>query len=92
MKKIIAFIALGCIVSSCASKEDPFTEGYDLGSSDTAKKHYWMLQNLQSQKSEFRQQNTGNYKAKYYAVPGTAVTREEGVNYEPHDILIKTYE
>lgn len=86
-----ASFCLIVLLSGCASNdEDPFIQGYELGASDTAKKHYWMLQQLQSQKSEFYNQSNENYKVRYHEIPGVSV--KDGVNYSNHTVKIKTYE
>lgn len=85
MLRLLTLLSM-VLLTACGAKVDPFTEGYMLGSSDTVKKHYWMMQGLQEPGN-----NVDNeYKVKWREIPGAKV--KNGVNYDDHSDYIKTYE
>lgn len=63
----VCVLAAG-LLSACSSDRTEFDKGYDLGSSDTAKRQYWAQVNLQKQKSLLQKQGS-NVQYRTVSVP-----------------------
>ena len=52
---VVCFLLFG-LLSGCSTERTEFDQGYDLGSSDIAKRQYWAYINLQKQQSALQKQ------------------------------------
>jgi hypothetical protein len=46
MNAVCAALVVTCLLPACASRS-PFQKGYERGASDTVKRQYWILQDMQ---------------------------------------------
>lgn len=46
MKSVCAALLVTCLLPACASRS-PYQKGYERGASDTVKRQYWILQDMQ---------------------------------------------
>lgn len=46
MKSVCAAFLVTCLLPACASRS-PYQKGYERGASDTVKRQYWILQDMQ---------------------------------------------
>jgi len=46
MKSVCAALVVTCLLPACASRS-PYQKGYERGASDTVKRQYWILQDMQ---------------------------------------------
>lgn len=79
---ITATLILAFCLSGCASKSQ-YARGYDRGSSDATKRHYWITQNAQR-----AEENKSNQTPplRYYAVP--APEARDGSKQVPSEVYI----
>jgi hypothetical protein len=83
---LIAAVVLG----GCATERSEFDKGYDLGSSDIAKRQYWAIQNLQKQQSLLQRQGTGGgYRTVSIPVHGK---NSDGSNISEHYVNVRVIE
>lgn len=64
-----------------------FMKGYDLGASDTVKRQYWIIQNL----NKIRDDRSRHDRFKYYTFPGKSVG-SDGRKYVDHDVILRVVE
>jgi hypothetical protein len=84
-----AVVGMGLCLSGCASTMSTYNRGYDRGASDTAKRQYWILQNMQK-----AEEKPVTPKVRYYAVPAptTTPTPQGDIRLVPHDTVIPVIE
>jgi hypothetical protein len=80
----VAFIS---ILSGCGTERSEFDKGYDLGSSDIAKRQYWAIQNLQKQKSNL-QKGYGSDRYKVVSIPVSGKA-QDGSNISDHYVNVR---
>jgi len=68
-------------------RKKEFQRGYELGASDTVKRQYWILQDLQKQE----QRATAPYRLRQYQIP-VKPDPKAPVKTTPYDITIPIYE
>ena len=84
--KVLIIICCIILVAGCTTKKrSEFDKGYDLGSSDIARRQYWSQVNLQKQQSNL-QSNEASYRTVSVPVQGTD---EDGSKYADHNIDVR---
>ena len=87
-RKAVRVAVLGCAVVSllpaCATRSQ-FQKGYDAGASDTVKRQYWILQNMQK-RQDGNQAKPHLYRLTVQPDPNATV------NKVPYDISFPAYE
>jgi hypothetical protein len=96
MKKIhqlsllFTFSSAVLLLSGCGSDRTEFDKGYDLGSSDIAKRQYWSQVNLQKQQSNLQKSSeSSRYKVVSIPVNGKDA---DGSNISDHYVSVRVIE
>jgi len=84
---IISGLAAFGLLASCSTERTEFDRGYDLGSSDIAKRQYWAIQNLQKQQSILQGQGANaRYRTVSIPVQGK---NPDGSNISDHYVNVR---
>jgi len=84
MKSVCAVLIVTCLLSACASRS-PFQKGYERGASDTVKRQYWILQDMQK-RDEVKKPRLSLYRMPIDPDPNATVKTV------PYEITIPIYE
>ena len=83
MNAVCAALVVTCLLPACASRS-PFQKGYERGASDTVKRQYWILQDMQKR-------NEKKPRVSLYRIPVTPDPNAT-VKAVPYEISIPIYE
>jgi hypothetical protein len=83
---LAVLIIAACASSGCASRSQ-FQKGYDRGAGDTAKRQYWILQEMQKRQTPPREPR----RATYYRLP-VEPDPKSPVKTVPYEIAIPIHE
>ena len=86
---IICTALLLTVISGCTTKRSDFDQGYDLGSSDVAKRQYWIVNNLQKQKQLYSKTGEVQYRTVELPVSGK---NPDGTLIDPHYVKVRMLE
>lgn len=78
-------VVVACLLPACASRSE-FQKGYERGASDTVKRQYWILQNMQK-----RDEAEPDRRLSLYRMP-IAPDPNATVNTVPYEITVPVYE
>ncbi len=88
--KILLLSLLGLLtvlITGCGTERTDFDKGYDLGSSDIAKRQFWAIQNLQKEKNSLQKGNSGE-RYRVVSIPVSGKTRD-GSNISDHYVNVR---
>lgn len=80
---VCAALVVTCLLPACASRS-PFQKGYERGASDTVKRQYWILQDMQ--KRDEKKPRASLYRMPVDPDPNATVKKV------PYEITIPIYE
>ena len=80
---VCAALVVTCLLPACASRS-PFQKGYERGASDTVKRQYWILQDMQ--KRDEKKPRASLYRMPVNPDPNATVKKV------PYEITIPIYE
>lgn len=83
MKSVCAALLVTCLLPACASRS-PYQKGYECGASDTVKRQYWILQDMQ--KRDEKKPRLSLYRMPVNPDPNATVKTV------PYEITIPIYE
>ena len=83
---VLFFMTVG-LLGGCATERSEFDKGYDLGSSDIAKRQYWAQVNLQKQKNILQQQGS-NARYRNMSIPVYGKD-QDGSNISEHYVNVR---
>ena len=83
MKSVCAALLVTCLLPACASRS-PYQKGYERGASDTVKRQYWILQDMQ--KHDEKKPRLSLYRMPVNPDPNATVKTV------PYEITIPIYE
>jgi len=83
MKSVCAALLVTCLLPACASRS-PYQKGYERGASDTVKRQYWILQDMQ--KRDEKKLRLSLYRMPVIPDPNATVKTV------PYEITIPIYE
>jgi len=83
MNAVCAALVVTCLLPACASRS-PFQKGYERGASDTVKRQYWILQDMQ--KRDEKKPRVSLYRMPVDPDPNATVKTV------PYEITIPIYE
>jgi len=83
MKSVCAALLVTCLLPACASRS-PYQKGYERGASDTVKRQYWILQDMQ--KRDEKKPRLSLYRMPVNPDPNATVKTV------PYEITIPIYE
>jgi len=83
MKSLCAALLVTCLLPACASRS-PYQKGYERGASDTVKRQYWILQDMQ--KHDEKKPRLSLYRMPVNPDPNATVKTV------PYEITIPIYE
>jgi len=83
IKAVCAALVVTCVLPACASRS-PFQKGYERGASDTVKRQYWILQDMQ--KRDEKKPRLSLYRMPIEPDPNATVKTV------PYEITIPIYE
>ena len=83
MKSVCAALVVTCLLPACASRSS-FQKGYERGASDTVKRQYWILQDMQ--KRDEKKPRVSLYRMPVDLDPNATVKTV------PYEITIPIYE
>ena len=83
MKSVCAALVVTCLLPACASRSS-FQKGYERGASDTVKRQYWILQDMQTRDEK-------KPRVSLYRMP-VAPDPNATVKTVPYEITIPIYE
>lgn len=83
MKSVCAALLVTCLLPACASRS-PYQKGYERGASDTVKRQYWILQDMQ--KRDEKKPRLSLYRMPVNPDPNASVKTV------PYEITIPIYE
>jgi len=81
----LSVVSIG-FLSSCSTERSDFDRGYDLGSSDIAKRQYWAQENLQKQKALLKRGRDVRYRTVSLPVYGRD---QEGSKISEHYVNVR---
>jgi len=78
---------VACLFPACAASRSQFQQGYERGASDTVKRQYWILQDMQKRKEG----NRSKPRLSLYRMP-VAPDPNATVKTVPYEITVPIYE